>query len=405
MKILVLNESDSGGGAAIAARRLAEALKKHTSHEVIFKVRRGSEEYKFQTSAVVNFVNRVLKFFEKKALNFLKVDNHDLLNMDSFNVYDASREYLNQINKIDPDIINLHWINNGFLSINQIDNLAKKYKILWTLHDMWPILGIEHYERSLFQDVNRGKVFKFLNKTVFDKKKKLYNNNNIHFACISKWMYRELRNRLDIAENRIHIIPNTYGSKLEEKFKCINTDSGNSTKKFVLLQSSKSSDTDYRKGFELLKQVLKNLENENIELRVLGCKEDRKYKVGSVEVNEYKSTDKEEIVIEHYMNADLHICSSRLDNYPNTILEASSLGVPTIAFNVGGISDMIDHNNTGKLIKPFSIKSMANEIRNLSINREKLSLYNENLEKQKEQNSGSSIAYIFEQVIKRIQAT
>jgi len=44
------------------------------------------------------------------------------------------------------DIIHLHWINNGFLSLRQIKKIKKP--IVWTLRDMWPMTGGCHYSMS-----------------------------------------------------------------------------------------------------------------------------------------------------------------------------------------------------------------------------------------------------------------
>ena len=54
-----------------------------------------------------------------------------------------SNELLKQIQSINPDLVHLHWINNEMISIEQIGKITKP--IVWTLHDMWPYCGAEHY--------------------------------------------------------------------------------------------------------------------------------------------------------------------------------------------------------------------------------------------------------------------
>lgn len=46
----------------------------------------------------------------------------------------------------EADIIHLHWINQGFLSVSNLGKLINSGKpIVWTLHDLWPATAICHY--------------------------------------------------------------------------------------------------------------------------------------------------------------------------------------------------------------------------------------------------------------------
>ena len=77
----------------------------------------------------------------------------------------------------DADIIHLHWINQGFLSLKDIEELVKLNKpIVWTMHDMWPCTGICHHARDCekFQMICESCFFlkskgKDLSTSVFDK--------------------------------------------------------------------------------------------------------------------------------------------------------------------------------------------------------------------------------------------
>ena len=51
----------------------------------------------------------------------------------------------------EADIINLHWINGGFLSLKSLEKLSELNKpVVWTLHDMWAFTGGCHYNSELF---------------------------------------------------------------------------------------------------------------------------------------------------------------------------------------------------------------------------------------------------------------
>lgn len=54
-----------------------------------------------------------------------------------------------KINKMDIDIVHLHWVGAETLSIEDIGRINKP--VIWTLHDMWPFCGIEHYAPDLLE--------------------------------------------------------------------------------------------------------------------------------------------------------------------------------------------------------------------------------------------------------------
>ncbi len=63
-----------------------------------------------------------------------------------------------------------------------------------------------------------------------------------------------------------------------------------------------------------------------------------------------------------YSAADVFVAPSREDNLPNTVLESLACGTPCVAFDIGGMPDMIRDAETGYLAKAFSTESLANAI-------------------------------------------
>ena len=60
--------------------------------------------------------------------------------------------------------------------------------------------------------------------------------------------------------------------------------------------------------------------------------------------------------------ADLLVLPSRMDNLPQTGLEAQACGLPVVAFNTNGIKDLIDHKIDGYLSEPFDVDSLKDGI-------------------------------------------
>lgn len=51
------------------------------------------------------------------------------------------------------------------------------------------------------------------------------------------------------------------------------------------------------------------------------------------------------------LESNVFVCPSSIENSPNSLGEAMILGVPCVASDVGGISDMLTHNEEGFCIR------------------------------------------------------
>ena len=60
-----------------------------------------------------------------------------------------------------------------------------------------------------------------------------------------------------------------------------------------------------------------------------------------------------------YSAVSLMIVPSRQDNLPNTVSESLACGTPVVAFNIGGLPDMVDHKCSGYLAIPYDPKDLA----------------------------------------------
>ena len=63
-----------------------------------------------------------------------------------------------------------------------------------------------------------------------------------------------------------------------------------------------------------------------------------------------------------YSAVDLMVVPSRLEAFGQTALEAQACGTPVVAFNIGGLKDIILHCETGYLAKAFDEKDLARGI-------------------------------------------
>lgn len=65
------------------------------------------------------------------------------------------------------------------------------------------------------------------------------------------------------------------------------------------------------------------------------------------------------MLLKYYQNATIHVLPSYQEGLPTVVLEAMSCGVPTVATNIPGTSELIINNETGLLVEPRNPEMLA----------------------------------------------
>jgi glycosyltransferase involved in cell wall biosynthesis len=360
MRILHLNFDDSIGGASRAAIRLHKALllKKVISRIIIIKQNNNEKEvFKFKNNYdLLNFLKRGFSYILKNIQNFQKLDIHR-----SYNIFN-NQQLVKYINNSNYDLVHLHWINSEMISIKDLIKINKK--IVWTFHDLWPVLPTQHI--TLKNNVNFSVNSRFEN-FFYNRKKNLFKKQKINIICPSNFIYKKIKNSKIIKKNRLEIISNT----LDKNFwKPINKDfcrkklGIKKNKKIILFHLPRKSD-DYVKGLDIFKFVIKNLKIHNVEIIILGKQRQNitsnfKYKVHSY--GDIYSKSKLRLL---YNSSDLVLSTSRFESFGQVILEAQFCGVPCIGFENTGLKEIIINNKTGILIDINNKKQMIEKVEHL----------------------------------------
>lgn len=339
MKVLLVNTSENTGGAAVACQRLKAALLQNGAEVkmITSPKRRGFFCKAIERVLMLPFVS----FSWKKAwtvdVNWLGTD---ITNTEEFKW---------------ADVIHLHWVNQGMLSVHQIGKIAKSgKKVVWTMHDLWPLDSIYHYHSD---DDN----YAFLAKSTIARKMKAYANTGISFVTCSKWLMHQAEGSKLLEGNSIESIPNPIdtrvfcrGNKSEaRKALGISDDC-----KLVLFVSQKL--TDERKGARYFIEAINGMQD--VQVAVLGGNGmDIARELNATTYIMGYVTDQSKIAMV-YNAADVFVLPSLNDNLPNTIMEAMACGVPCVAFNIGGIPEMIDHKVNGIVCDPRNVSQLKEGI-------------------------------------------
>ncbi len=365
---VVCSYSDKDGGAARAAfghhkalllqgipSEMIVAIKKSdmpTIHGPQKKIQKGMVHFRRELSHWIT--------------GFQKTPNKNLHSLQMF-----PSIYKNRLNKSNYDVVNLHWICSEFLSIEDIGKIKKP--IVWTLHDMWPILGAEHYvsDESFtraalgYKSYNRleGQSGWDLDRWCWLRKKRSW-KSPIQIIVSSEWM----KNRVEKSDLMkgwpVTVIPNVIDL---DKFRPLNKKIAReilglpSDKKIIAFGATGGLD-DVRKGGDLLISSLSivNKSIKNLNIVIFGQSNPGNHLIEKNNSVHWLGQVNDDTVLSLIYNAaDVIAIPSRQDNLPLTAAEAQSCGCPVVAFNATGLPDLVQHKTTGYLASPFSIDDLA----------------------------------------------
>ncbi|MDF7807632.1 glycosyltransferase [Pontiellaceae bacterium B12219] len=281
---------------------------------------------------------------------------------------------LKTINTSDADIVHLHWINGEMMSIAQIAKINKP--IVWTFHSMWPFLGMHHWDNQRTEDRGQNSAVevkdswqKFLDKWTYKRKEVHWQDLKCQVVCPSTWMADCARRSELFGNHSISVIPNCLdleifrplGNRLE-----LRKQFGLPLYKRVILFGATQPGSK-RKGGDLIASIFQGLENKSeYTLAVFGTADRNVYtsieSEYGLETHELGFIHDEETMARIYNSADIMCVPSRMDNLPSTCVEPLACGVPVVAFNVGGIPDIVEHQVTGYLAEPFDPDDFRNGI-------------------------------------------
>ena len=286
-------------------------------------------------------------------------------------LWGSYKEFIKDQGKI--DIMHLHWIQGEFISLSDISIF--KGICFWTLHDMWPILGIQHYPGRL------SWAARILDRACKVKKEEVA--PNIIFHCTTYWMEGLVKKRYK--KCKTVVIPYPINTQIfKPRDKCFSRQMwGIDSRERVILFGAVRGKADKRKGWELLKKALKILDKKNIDYRLVifgnedpNNNSDTKDLKG--DVISIGAIQEEEQLSYLYSTADVMVVPSYIEAYGQTASESISCGVPVVVFDNSGLAEVVEHGKTGYLAESFNAEDLANGIQLLLMDDNARKIYSDN---------------------------
>jgi glycosyltransferase involved in cell wall biosynthesis len=370
MTPLLLNTYDAQGGAGIATYRIHRAL-----WSIGIETRLMVQSSKRDVVGVDGPVGwqrlsaRLRPHIDNIPNRFFRKSKPE-----HFSVAWLPGDVLARIEKINPDLVHLFWVNNGFIRLENLGRISQPS--VWTLHDMWPFTGGCHYDDacgrftehcgrcpSIYSESNHD-----ISHHTFKRKLNAWKNWDVTIVATSDWLAKEARSSTLFRDRDIRVIPNAIDI---DTYKPISKSIARSifnlpSNKRIVMFSAFSATSHPRKGGHLLMTAVEQIARTNaaadIELIVVGASAPKQPKDFGIPVHYMGNFDDEISQVVLYSAADVLVAPSMQENLSNTVMEALACGTPVVAFQIGGMPDMVEHQANGYLAQAFDSNDLAQGI-------------------------------------------
>ena len=377
MRVLIVNTSERTGGAAVAANRLMEALNNHG-----VKARMLVRDKESDSLTVIGLSGKWWQqwcFLWERLVIYLHLhfSRRHLFELDIAN---AGTDITKLREFREADVIHLHWINQGMLSLNVIRKILRSGKpVVWTMHDIWPATSICHLTLGCNQFKSGCHHCKYLpgggssgdlSARVWRKKQALLQDQSVVFVACSRWLEGEARQSALLKNQKITSIPNpidTHIYKIGDKAEARQRLGLPLDKQIVLFVSQRV--TNRNKGMDYLIEACRLLAEQHPDMKnntgvaILGGHAEDVADQLPFETYPLGYVSDEHRIVDVYNAADAFVLPSLSENLPNTIMESMACGVPCVGFRVGGIPEEIDHLKNGYVANYRDAADLAAGIR------------------------------------------
>lgn len=363
MKVLLVSSYRSKGGAARAASRLTDAL---TAAGVEVEYR-SIYPQQMNTWQKLHYLARVA-YDRVPAL--LVARKRSMFSSGAL----ANDSLINSINESDADLLHLHWVNGGGLSVDDLHRINKP--IVWTLHDMWGFTGGCHYDagcNGFVSGCGRCPLLKSDNPADLsamgsEQKTRAYAQvENLTIVGLSSWMVESAQKSTAMRGLAIKKLPNPINVDVfrPEDRSLTRARLGVSPTTRLVAFGAVAAVGDERKGFNKLLSalcLLKEQGNLDIELAVFGGSGSEHSQNTFYKTHYFGHITCDEELRDLYSAADVMVVPSLQEAFGQTATEAMACGTPVVAFGATGLLDIIDHMQNGYLASPFKVSSLAEGI-------------------------------------------
>ncbi|EMI9088046.1 glycosyl transferase [Bacillus cereus] len=361
MRVLQINSVCGVGSTGRIATDINKILK-YQGHESYIAFGRGDARECDTTIRIGNQVD-----------NYIHVAKTRILDKHGFSSKQATQKFINEIEKLNPDIIHLHNIHGYYINVEILFEYLKKTNkpVVWTLHDCWAFTG--HCSYFDYVECNRwktgcyscpqkknypGSILIDNSRHNYLKKKELFKGvPNMTIVTPSNWLAR-LVNQSFLGEYNVRVINNGINLEVFKQTESKFREQYNLEGKFIIL--GVASVWEERKGYKYFLELSKIIKTDEIIVLVgLTNKQVENLPNNIIGITRTNSVSE---LTEIYSAADVFVNPTLEDNFPTTNLEALACGIPIITFETGGSVECI-HNECGFIVEKGNVERLTDAIK------------------------------------------
>jgi len=297
----------------------------------------------------------------------LLFDNHGLASRR------ATRQVVEQIKQIKPDVVQLHCVHGYYLNYKLLFEYLNSTSIpvVWTFHDCWAFTGhCAHFVTAGCEKWKTGchdcplkgdypKSFVDCSKRNYELKKKLFTaNKNLHIVPVSDWMADFVKESF-LKDKKVTVIKNGVDLNV---FKAGSLAAG---KKRIL---GVSGVWNKDKGFYDFQHLREFLDQDKYEIVLVGLSKEQVKELpdGIVGIEHTESVQE---LADLYASATVFVNPTYADTFPTVNLEALACGTPLITYMTGGSPEAVTPE-TGWVVEQGNVEGIASIIKSIDQNKE-----------------------------------
>ena len=224
MRVLIINTSERTGGAAVAANRLMKALNNHGAKAKMLV--RDKDTDSLTVVPLPHSPRLRWHFLWERLVIFCRL-HFSSLHLFEVDIANAGSDVTKLPEFQEADVIHLHWINQGMLSLKGIQKILQSGKpVVWTMHDIWPAtafchvtLGCQHFTSQCgnCRLLPGGGSSNDFSTTIWKRKQRMLADGSIYFVACSHWLESEAKRSALLSGQKITSIPNPIDTRIYKK--------------------------------------------------------------------------------------------------------------------------------------------------------------------------------------------
>ena len=365
MRVVIINRSDALGGAAIASRRLCDALRQQGADARLLVLDRRTDSDDVQ--AVGGRCGNHWRFVTERLGIYLRNGHR----RDTLFAIDTATHGVNLT--VHPwvrqaDVIVLGWVNQAMLSLDGMRRLAALGKpVVWVMHDLWNATGVCHHAGACQEFLGSCQACpllpgNWLAHRTWQRKRDLYAQSPITFVAVSRWLEQKCHASSLMSGADITVIPNAIDVS---QFACEplpDNPWGVEPGRKVAVVGAARLDTP-GKGFDRLVAALHWLADQRpdaarrLHLVLYGDLRDPSLLDGIPIPHTHLGyvTDLQQV----YRHAHIVVCASDYESFGYTLAEGMACGCVAVTTGEGGQTDIVSHLKNGYITADLRPESLA----------------------------------------------